>query len=154
MEKDAERRFAEEVGVALAQMGTTPAFGKLLGWLLICDPPSQTTAQLCEALGLSKASVSTGMRLLEQSGLVRRVPTRGRGHAYEMHRDAFVRAIDPTAKMRVFIDLLQHGIDLIGDENAPRARRLRHTRDFYTFMSERTPELMEEFHRRYDTKED
>lgn len=150
MDPNVARQYAEEVGVALAQMGTTPAYGKLLGWLLICDPPAQTTAQLCEAVGLSKASVSTGMRVLEQSGLVRRVPTSGRGHAYEMHRDAFARAIDPTAKMRLFIDVVQRGIDLIGDEDAPRARRLRHTRDFYAFMIERTPALMEEFRRLQD----
>lgn len=153
MEPQVGRQYAEEVGIALAQMGTTPAFGKLLGWLLICEPPSQTTAQLCEAVELSKASISTGMRVLEQSGLVRRVPTSGRGHAYEMHRDAFARAIDPTAKMRVFIDLMQRGIDLIGDEDAPRARRLRHTRDFYAFMIERIPALMEEFRRHHDKEE-
>ncbi|WP_304454796.1 GbsR/MarR family transcriptional regulator [Nocardiopsis sp. YSL2] len=146
MEAEVGRRYAEEVGIALAQMGTTPAFGTLLGWLLICDPPSQTTTQLREAVGLSKASVSTGMRALEQSGLVRRVPTSGRGHAYEIHPDAFTRTIDPTAKMRAFIDVMQRGIDLIGDPDAPQARRLRHTRDFYAYMVERIPALMEEFH--------
>lgn len=147
MDPEAARRYAEEVGVVLARMGTTPAFGKLLGWLLICDPPKQTTAQLCEAMGLSKASVSTGMRVLEQSGLVRRVPSQGRAHAYEMHPDAFARAIDPTDKMRVFIELMQRGIDLVGDATAPEASRLRHTRDFYAFMVERTPALLEEFRR-------
>ncbi|WP_018221726.1 GbsR/MarR family transcriptional regulator [Salinispora pacifica] len=147
MDPEVGRRYAEEVGVVLARMGTTPAFGKLLGWLLICDPPKQTTAQLCAAMGLSKASVSTGMRVLEQSGLVRRVPSPGRGHAYEMHPDAFARALDPTDKMRAFIDLMQRGIDLVGDAGAPEASRLRHTRDFYTFMVERTPALMEEFRR-------
>jgi hypothetical protein len=153
MDVDTGRQYAEEVAVALAQMGTTPSFGKLLGWLLICDPPRQTTAQLCAAVGLSKASVSTGMRALEQSGLVRRVPTSERGHAYEMHRDAFARVIDPTANMRVFIDLMQRGIDLLGDEDAPRAHRLRHTRDFYAFMIERVPGLMEEFSERQAMQE-
>ncbi|ROO59201.1 MarR family protein [Micromonospora sp. Llam0] len=152
MDPDAGRRYAEEVGVALAQMGTTPAFGKLLGWLLICDPPGQTTAQLCQAVGLSKASVSAGMRALEQSGMVRRVPTSGRGHAYEIQPDAFARAIDPTDKMRTFADLMQRGIDLVGDADAPEADRLRSTRDFYTFMIERVPALMEEFRRQ--TKRD
>lgn len=145
IDETAARRYAEEVGVALTQMGTTPSFGTLLGWLLICEPRAQTTAQLCEAVGLSKASVSTGMRALEQSGLVRRVPTGGRGHAYEIHDDAFVRAIDPTAKMRAFLDVLQRGLDLVGDGDAPEAQRLRHSRDFYAFMIERIPALMDEY---------
>lgn len=144
MDADAARRYAEEVGVALTQMGTTPSFGTLLGWLLICEPRAQTTAQLCEAVGLSKASVSTGMRALESSGLVRRVPTDGRGHAYEIDDDAFVRAIDPTAKMRAFLTVLRSGLDLVGDD-APRAQRLQHSYDFYAFMIERIPALMDEF---------
>ncbi len=145
MHDDQARAYAEEVGVVLAQMGTTPSFGTLLGWLMICDPPQQTSAQLCEATGLSKASVSTGMRVLQQSGLVRRVPAAGRGHAYEIHEDAFALAVDPTAKMRDFLDVVQKGLDLIGDDEAPRARRLARTRDFYVFMMNRMPELMDEF---------
>lgn len=145
MDDAAARAYAEQVGVALTQMGTTPSFGTLLGWLLICEPRAQTTAQLCEAVGLSKASVSTGMRALEQSGLVRRVPAPGRAHAYEMHDDAFVRAVDPTAKMRAFLDVLQRGLDLVGDDDAPQAQRLRHSRDFYAFMIERVPGLMDEY---------
>jgi len=142
------RAYAGEVGLVLAQMGTTPAFGTLLGWLMICDPPQQTSAELSEATGLSKASVSTGMRVLQQSGLVRRVPAPGRGHAYEIHEDAFALAVDPTARMRDFLAVVQAGLDLIGDDDAPRAARLARTRDFYVFMMERLPELMDEFRAR------
>ncbi|QKJ20903.1 GbsR/MarR family transcriptional regulator [Microbacterium hominis] len=147
MHDDDARAYAAEVGVALSQMGMTPAFGTLLGWLMICDPPRQTNAQLVDATGLSKASVSTGMRALQQSGLVRRVPAAGRGHAYEIDEDAFARAADPTAKMRDFLDVVQRGIDVLGSDAAPRAQRLARTRDFYAFMIERIPELMDEFRR-------
>ncbi|MBE1875955.1 GbsR/MarR family transcriptional regulator [Myceligenerans pegani] len=154
MDPDVGRRYAQEVGLVLAQMGTTPAFGTLLGWLLVCDPPRQTAVQIREAVGLSKASVSTGMRALEQSGMVRRVPAEGRGHAYEIHPDAFTRAIDPTAKMRAFIDVMQRGLDLMGDEDAPQARRLRHTRDVYAYMIERIPALLDEFRAREAREEE
>ncbi|GAA2034979.1 hypothetical protein GCM10009819_19190 [Agromyces tropicus] len=153
MDHEEARAYAEDVGVVLAQMGTTPAFGTLLGWLLICDPPRQTSTELSEATGLSKASVSTGMRVLQQSGLVRRVPTAGRGHAYEIEADAFALAVDPTAKMRAFLDVVQRGLDLVGDERAPRARRLARTRDFYVFMMARLPELMDEFRAAQDARD-
>jgi len=147
-----ERKFAEEVGVVLGQMGMPPAFGRLLGWLLICDPPSQTSAQLSEALGLSKGSVSTGMRMLERSGLVRRVPMPGggvRGHAYEMEADALVRATDPATRFGMLRDVMDKGLAVLGDPESDRARRLRVTRDFYAFVSVRIPELMEEFKDQY-----
>jgi DNA-binding transcriptional regulator GbsR (MarR family) len=141
-----ELLFAEEVGTVMSGMGMPAAFGKLMGWLLICDPPQQTSTQLASALGLSKGSVSTGMRALEQLGMVRRVPVRGRGHAYEMLPDALARTVDARRLYMVIHDVMQKGIDVLGgDETAPRAQRLRVTRDFYAFVAERVPQLIEEF---------
>jgi len=141
-----ERLFADEVGVVLSGMGLPAAFGKLMGWLLICDPPQQTSAQLAQSLGLSKGSVSTGMRSLEQLGMVRRVPARGRGYAYEMEADALVRTVDARRLYLVIHDVMQKGIDVLGgDESLPRVQRLRVTRDFYAFVAERVPQLIEEF---------
>jgi DNA-binding Lrp family transcriptional regulator len=149
-----ERRYAEEAGVVLAGMGLPPAYGKLLGWLLICDPPRQTSAELAEALNLSKGSVSAGMRMLEKSGLARRVPIPGRrGHAYEMSPEAIIRiAADPT-QFRRFRELMEHGLQVIGGEEGPRARRLRITRDFYAFIERELPKLTERFIRDYLDKE-
>ena len=152
-----EKQFAEQVGVVLGQMGMPPAFGRLLGWLLICDPPSQTSAQLSEALGLSKGSVSTGMRMLERAGLVHRVPMPGggiRGHAYEMAADGLVRATDPATRFGMLRDVMDKGLAVLGDPDSERARRLRVTRDFYAFASVRIPELMEEFRNHYLGKDD
>jgi DNA-binding transcriptional regulator GbsR (MarR family) len=149
-----ERQFADEVGTLMSGMGTPPAFGKLLGWLLICDPPQQTSTQLAEALGLSKGSVSTGMRALERLGMVRRVPTRGRGHAYEMLPYALVETVDTRRIYTALHDLMQKGLDLLGDETMPRAERLRITRDFYAFGAARIPQLMEEFARKEGLRKD
>jgi hypothetical protein len=146
---DEERPFADEMGMVLSGMGLPAAFGKLMGWLLICDPPQQTSTQLVEALGLSKGSGSTGMRALEQLGMVRRVPVRGRGHAYEMLPDALVRTVDARRLYMVIHDVMQRGIDVLGgDEHLPRVQRLRVTRDFYAFVAERVLQLIDEFARK------
>ena len=98
---------------------------------------------------MSRGSVSTGMRALEQLGMVRRVPVRGRGHAYEMLPDALVRTVDARRLYTVIHDVMQKGIDVLGgDESLPRAQRLRVTRDFYAFVGERIPQLIEEFARK------
>jgi DNA-binding transcriptional regulator GbsR (MarR family) len=143
-----ERLFADEVGMVMSGMGLPAAFGKLMGWLLICDPPQQTSTQLAESLGLSKGSVSTGMRALVQLGMVRRVPARGRGHAYEMLPDALVHTVDARRLYMVIHDVMQKGIDVLGGDHLPRAQRLRVTRDFYAFVAERVPQLIEEFARK------
>jgi DNA-binding MarR family transcriptional regulator len=132
----------------------TPAYGKLLGWLLICDPPSQSLAQLSSALGLSKGSVSTGMRVLERLGLVRRVAAPGtRGHVYEVTPTALIevgsRAGDQYAAIR---HLMERGLALL-DEGSPRARRLRVSRDFYAFIEREVPKLLDQFKREYLRRE-
>src|SRR2546430_4862439 len=88
-----ERQYAEETAVVLEGMGLPRAYGKLLGWLLICDPPQQSSAELAQALDLSAGSVSTGTRMLENAALIRRVAAPGRrGEVFEMTNDAVILA--------------------------------------------------------------
>lgn len=140
------RRYAEDAAVVLGGLGLPPAYGKLLGWLLVCDPPQQTSTQLAAALGLSKGSVSTGMRMLERSGFARRVPVPGhRGHAYEVQPDAIIRITAEPTRFRIFRELMERGLDLVGGEDAPGAERLRVTRDFYAFIERELPALVARF---------
>jgi DNA-binding transcriptional regulator GbsR (MarR family) len=147
MDREARRRYAEEFGLVYSRIGMPPAYGKLLGWMLICDPPVQSSGELADALQLSKGSVSTGMRMLVGAKLARRVARPGqRGHAYELLPDALITATsDAGALWSTLSDLMARGVDLIGDEEAPEAQRLRVARDYFAFIARRVPELLDEF---------
>lgn len=145
MDLSAERRYAEEAGVVLAGMGMPQAYGKLLGWLLICTPAAQSGAELVAALGLSKGSVSAGLRALQSGGLIRRVAMPGRrGSFFEMTPDAMMRAAG-SEKFTQFRVLMEHGLEVLGGETAPGAERLRTTRDFYAFIETEMPKLIRRF---------
>jgi biotin operon repressor len=58
--------------------------GRVYGWLLICDPPQQSLTQLADALSVSKASVSTVARQLQEAGMVERLPSPNRQHLYRV----------------------------------------------------------------------
>ena len=45
------------MGRFLAGLGMTPMAGRMWGYLLICEPPEQTAAQIAEALQASRGSV-------------------------------------------------------------------------------------------------
>jgi hypothetical protein len=149
VDREAKQKYAEEFGLLYSTMGMPPAYGKLLGWLMICDPPDQTSTELAEALRLSKGSVSTGMRMLEGAKLARRVTRPGqRGHAYEVLPDALITGtMNGKAVWAALSVLMAKGVELIGDEDAPEARRVRIARDFFAFIAERVPDLIEEFKR-------
>jgi hypothetical protein len=42
-----------------AQDGVPLIAGRILGWLMICDPPEQSAAERAEAIGASRASLTT-----------------------------------------------------------------------------------------------
>jgi DNA-binding MarR family transcriptional regulator len=143
----AERLYAEEAAVVLAGMGLPLATGKLLGWLLICEPAAQSGAEMAAALGLSKGSVSAGIRILEGSGLARRVAMPGRrGTFYEMTPDAIMQAAG-SEKFTYFRQLMDRGLEVVGGPDAPGAERLRLNRDFYAFLEVEVPKLIERFKR-------
>jgi DNA-binding transcriptional regulator GbsR (MarR family) len=148
-----ERQFAEEVGRVFEQLGVSRMAGRILGWLLICDPPRQSSADLGSALGASKGSISTATRLLESYGLARRVGVPGtRGDFFEMTPDAFNRAHDQIGKTRIFRQLMELGLAVLGEQESPRAERLRETRDLYAFLEREIPTLMERFRTEYEAQ--
>jgi biotin operon repressor len=142
----AERGFAEEFGLIGERIGMPRMNARLLGWMLICDPPAQSIPDLTRALGVSRASISVSTRLLQASGLLRRVAEPGvRGYVFELDPSFFagkVSAANPFGILRVALD---RGVTIAGGEDSARAARLREARDFYAFVERAIPEAIERY---------
>ena len=68
---DEERRsYVEEFGLLFGQFGLSRMLGRVLGELMISDPPERSAGELAEALGASRGSISQTTRSLIQMGLV------------------------------------------------------------------------------------
>ncbi|WP_432868146.1 hypothetical protein [Microbispora rosea] len=48
-EQDQLLEWAERVAMYLARDGVPPIAGRVLGWLMICNPPEQSAGQISEA---------------------------------------------------------------------------------------------------------
>lgn len=70
---DAMLEYVERFGRHWEENGGNRGQGKILGYLLVSNPPHQSSRQLRERLRLSAGSVSTNTRLLEQFGMVDRL---------------------------------------------------------------------------------
>jgi hypothetical protein len=130
------RLFAEEMGLVFEHSGGPPLAGRVLGWLLVCDPPHQTAGEIGAALGASKAGISGALRTLQLTGLVEPVAVPGsRAEHVQVKVGAFSRVLDD--KLSSFAEmqaLAQRGLDLLDDAGAPRRARLAELHRFYTFL--------------------
>jgi DNA-binding transcriptional regulator GbsR (MarR family) len=132
------RQFVEDVGLYMENSGLPRMAGRLLGWLLICDPPAQSSAQLVEALGASKGSISTNTRLLVQIDLIEKVAVPGEREFYfRVRPHAWDQTIESRlAALRAFCDLCTQGLEILEGEDAERRERLEDVRDFYAFLGQ------------------
>jgi len=143
-ERELERqRFLEEFGVLFEQHGLPRMAGRILGWLLISNPPHQSTDEMAEALMASKGSISTTTRLLIQFNLIERFSFPGVRHdyfrvkpgaCYQMLRDSLVH----ITTMR---QLCERALELL--EGKANREQLEEMRDMYALFEREFPILLE-----------
>ena len=63
-----EAEFVDRLGLFMEMLGGPRTMGRVYGWLLICDPAQQSLTELAKTLAVSKASVSTVARQLQEAG--------------------------------------------------------------------------------------
>ena len=149
--RDEEKNFIEEVGIVFEQTGLPRMTGRIFGWLLISDPPYQSSAELAEVLMASKGSISTTTRLLIQIGLVERFVIPGERHDhFRLRQDALRRTIRHGLEDEIgmFRKLAEHGLELMGRESSVRRQWLEEMHDRYVFLEQEFPALVERWEKR------
>ena len=151
---EAELDYVDEIADFFAAEGMPVIPGRVIGWLLISEPPEQTPAQLAAALQVSRSSISSAMRLLTPSGLVER--TRRRGERTEYFRiapDGWSRMLTRRyATTAAFRELTERGLDLLEEADAERRERLEQVADLYRFLETELPALLERWRSRNEGK--
>src|SRR5688572_16675440 len=89
-----EAEFVDRVGLFFEMAGGPRTMGRVYGWLLICDPPQQSLTELAGALSVSKASVSTVARQLQEGGMIERLPSSTRQHRYRVTPGGFTSVLN------------------------------------------------------------
>ncbi len=92
MTQDAETDFIEGMGLILQSDGMPRIAGRLMGLFVLHGGPFSFT-DLADRLAISRGSVSTNTRLLEDLGVIERVAMKGE------RQDFFRLAADPYAEI-------------------------------------------------------
>jgi DNA-binding transcriptional regulator GbsR (MarR family) len=144
-----EAEFVEQVGDLFDQMGSSRIAGRVMGWLLVCDPPHQSASELARAVQASKASISTVLRSLLAARLVERMGLPGsRRTYYRIGPDAWSEMFQAKLAFSTALrQVAEKGLKLIGAGKA-RRRRLEEMRDFYGFLDDEMPAVLERWRAR------
>jgi DNA-binding transcriptional regulator GbsR (MarR family) len=139
-------QFIDEMGEWLAKSYGFPRMtGRVLGWLLVCDPVEQTAAELADALDASKGSISGATGVLVRARLVDRLHIRGeRADRFRVRPDAWDDAVRDQTVGQVR-ELVAIGLGALADAPAARRARLEELDALYEWYEGRMPALWEEW---------
>ncbi len=139
-------RFIDASGAWAARTYGLPLMtGRVMAWLLVCDPPEQTAAQLAEALGASTGSISGATNMLVRMKLVERLHIRGeRADRFRIRPGAWDDQVrdQGIGEARA---LWAQGLEALAGESPLRRARLEELDDFYAWWESRMPVLWEEW---------
>ncbi|MEV1245682.1 GbsR/MarR family transcriptional regulator [Nonomuraea sp. NPDC050022] len=143
-----EAEFVDRLGLFFEMVGGPRTMGRIYGWLMICDPPQQSLTELAAALGVSKPSISTVIRPMQEGGLVERLPSSTREHRYRLTPGGFTRVLQVQLdRMGAGAEAAEFGLSVIGEGRPEQRDRLEELRDFCEFSA---TEVHDEFMRRWE----
>ncbi len=131
----AVQQFVERMGLMMEADGLPRSAGRIFGFLLLAETPFSLD-EMSEKLQVSKASVSTNARLLEQAGLLERMSAPGdRRDFYQMRPDAWERMLEVAHKRWEAIRAaLVEGEATLPAEMATARARLAEAARFHAFL--------------------
>ena len=147
MPRDEEITFADHVGRFYARRyAFPPMVGRVLGYLLVCEPPEQSIAELSEALLASRSAITGALDVLERLHSIHR--SRAAGERMDRVRldfgSAESRGFDITEYQELG-DLAREGLDVLKDAPPERRADALYMAAFADFLVERTRLMKEEW---------
>lgn len=143
---DAERlQFVEDFGMAFERSGSTRMIGRVLGVLMVSDPPHLTAEQLAATLGASRGSISQATRSLVDIGLVRRSRTPGtRQDIFSVEPSAWIDATRQSLRqVSLYHDLFKRGLELMDGRSKESRAALAQSVAFMEFWERQLPLIFE-----------
>ena len=138
--------FAEQMAATLAAAGFPRMAARVMMALMTTESGRATAEELMQQLGASAAAVSGAVRYLQTLSIIRRLSIPGtRRHRYELPDHAWYDATSAQGQLYThLIELAERGLAAMpaGSRTAERTEEMA---DYFRFMRERLPRLLEEW---------
>ena len=141
--------YVEDVALFFERSGMGRMSGRLLGALMIAEPPERSQEELATFLGVSRGAVSQASRMLVDGGLVERTRRPGDRRDYYRIRphawtDMIERRVDAIVALR---RLAERGIDVVGNDGTVGHQALAGLVDVCRFFEIEWPGLVARWRR-------
>jgi hypothetical protein len=133
--------YLERWGMLFELLGATRMMGRILGWLLVCDPPAQSAGDIAKAIGASAGSVSTTTRALTHAGMIERLGIPGERSAHFRMGSGVWGELLKTRMSYIAAmgELVKEGLELSGGSGEDGALRLRELGSYCSFIEQELP---------------
>jgi len=144
--------FANDMGMFYEDLGLPRAWGRVLGWLLVCDPEAQSAEDFANVLHGSRGSVSMTTRALIRTGMVERRTMRGdRRTYYRIRPESWTAFLDQQQQnTKTLRTLAEQGLQLLKGETPERRRRLEEMHSLMAFFEQELPALVDRWRHERD----
>lgn len=152
MNIESQLAYANSLGQFLARYSSIPPVaGRLLGFLIVCEPEQQSINELARALKASRSAIVGAVQILENRQVVKRVRLAGnRNDLISFDLGGFeTRGFDVTAYAQLGA-LFKAGL-AIQPMSTESQTRLQELADFAEFLSEHMPLLQKKWLRYRNT---
>jgi len=138
--------FPDSLGALFEASGWPRLAGRVVGELMLADPPYLSTSELCERIGTSKSHLSSAITYLEALHMLDRFGRPGtRQSHYRLRDNAFLRAFDDMdQRSRALAATADRALADVPPESRAAAE-LTWMRDLYRYLARRLPEMVREF---------
>lgn len=148
---DKKERFVEEVGLFYEGYGVSRMLGRVLGWLMIMDPPAQTMKQLTEGLRVSKGSISAATNSLIQMGMITKTRVPGeRSDRYSLVPGMIISLLQKRMEgLATFSEIFKKALLILDQERSERYYDLDRGVAWVNFVQREMPKMIINFEDEY-----
>jgi DNA-binding transcriptional regulator GbsR (MarR family) len=144
-----KKEYVEELAVFWGSFGMPKMQGRVMGALLVADPPEMTAEELSEHLAASRGSISSATRSLIQMGIVERKTKPGERRDYFQTRTNWAELMhQQIGAYAAFRKIAERGLRIM-EGSPPESRRdLEEIHSLYSHLEREMPALIESWEKR------
>ncbi len=149
MIKHAETDFIEGMGLILQSDGMPRIAGRLMGLFVLHGGPFSFT-DLAERLAISRGSVSTNTRLLEDLGVIERVAIRGERQDYfRLAQDPYIQIVERKRARSIRArETILRNADSFSNMAPEGVERVGELANFFDVLANATHRALDDLHAR------